>query len=357
MKTVPKPSDHPTASRVIYTSASLIVFIMFTLTMLLTACSSTSIEELKPDISTNDDDLVITLSTPDTYTFPSSRADETGIHTGHQLRYVAILYKSLTSSTNEVGINGTENLVQRQEILDKNDKQIVFRSVAEGDYFIVAFADYIDANAVASEGRYPDKYYDTNGTDLIKLKELDDPTLYFNNDNLDFFLYHTKSFKKKKFTPEVFDVTLPRRVSKVEVISDGGNVKALNNIDITNSSILQEIHIISGTATATDAKNVRATGIKAADDTSNLLFYYYTFSVGGPDRALENIDFKLNANEGYEFTPSSFQIPKETISPEANIIYKVKGAFLNTSKAPSEIQEIKVTTNENWNDITKDLTN
>ena len=126
MKTVPKPLGKSTASQATYALVTLIVFIAAMLTVLLSACSSTSIEEPQSPNSTNSDDLVITLSTPETYTFPSSRADGTDIHAGHELRYTAILYKKSSNTTSGSVVIDEKNMVERKELLSKNGNSITF---------------------------------------------------------------------------------------------------------------------------------------------------------------------------------------------------------------------------------------
>lgn len=361
MKTVPKPSGKSTASRAIYASVSLIVFIAITLTILATACSSTTIEEPQPSTSTNSDDLVITLSTPYTYTFPASRADGTDIHAGHELRYTAILYKCLTTSTEPVGISGNENRIQRIEKLAKDDNKIVFKSIPPDDYFIVVFADYISENADPSEeGHYPDKYYDTTlSPNYITLLQQDDESTYFNNDNLDFFIDNTGKFTKEKNKPEEFKITLHRHVSKVQVKAIGGNIEALKEIVINSCHTLGQLDMISGNATAEDQKNISRKSVTLTPVNGTLLYSYYTFCTRSTI-ALNGTSFTLIPNEGYEFANGNtitIATDKVLVIPEANMIYTIQGAFLNTSALPSKVADIKVTTDNNWIDSSQDLSN
>ncbi len=364
MKTVPKPSDPPTASRATYTSVTFIVFIAALLTILLAACSSTTIDEQLPLTAADEEDIMITLSTPNAYTFPSSRAGETDIHAGHVLRYTAILYKSLKGITGGVGINtakGEENLVKRIELLDKDnvDKQIVFKGIEPGDYFIVVFADYIDENAEVSNetGHYTDKYYDTMTPAYITLKAQDDPKAYFNNDNLDFFIDHTDKFTKEKNQPKTFDITLHRHVSKVQVKATGGNIEALKEIVITGCYTLPQLEMISGSATAVEQKNISGNSLTLTPVNDALLYSYYTFCTGSKDNALKGTSFTLTPNDGYEFANNEgFSITAaHKIVPLANTIYTIQGAFLNTSTVPSNVADIKVTTNTNWETSSQDV--
>ncbi|MDE5881297.1 MAG: hypothetical protein K2H60_06160 [Muribaculaceae bacterium] len=361
MKPVPKPSGKSTAARATYASVTLIVFIAITLTILATACSSTSIEEPQPPNSANSDDLVITLSTPETYTFPSSRADGTDIHAGHELRYTAILYKSLGGSS-PIGINGTANRVQRIEKLDKNGNQIVFKSIDPGSYFIVVFADYIDENAELSSGHYADKYYDTTSSpNYITLLAQNEEKLYFNNDNLDFFIDHTNVFKKEKNIPKEFKITLHRHVSMVKVTATGGSMEALKEIVMDKCFTLPQLDIISGTATAEGTKNM-IKGIVRLDilpkQNPILLCYYYTFSTGSNKKALGETSFTLIPNEGYTFfDEGKFTIPSGKIVPEANTKYQVQGDFLSPSQVPSTTVNIKVTADNEWHDESQNVSN
>ena len=119
-----------------------------------------------------------------------------------------------------------------------DDNKIVFRSIEPGDYFIVVFADYISENVDPSEeGHYPYKYYDTTlSPNYITLLSQDDESIYFNNDNLDFFIDNTGKFTKEKNKPQEFNITLHRHVSKVQVEAIGGSIEALKEIVINSST-------------------------------------------------------------------------------------------------------------------------
>lgn len=357
MKTVPKPSGKSTASRATYASVTLIVFIAITLTILATACSSTSIEEPQSPNSADGDDLMITLSTPTTYTFPSSRADETGIHAGHELRYTAILYKSNKNGSSYQTTISEGNFVERKEILAKDGNKIVFKGKTGESYFIVAIADYIEANSQPINGHYPDKYYDTQSSKThIKLISQTDKKLYFNNDNLDLFLSLTDGFTKEAGAKEC-PLTIKRRVSKIQVIATGGSIEALENIEVNKCSMLEEINVSSRTATSVNHEFNGPVTINVADRSSKLLFFYYTFNVNPTAGiALKETTFTLNPNEGYEFNNGGiFTIPNGKIIPRANTKYNVQSDFLNTSKKPSKVVEIKVTTDENWTEESQTL--
>ena len=357
MKTVPKPLGKSTASQATYALVTLIVFIAAMLTILLSACSSTSIEEPQSPVSADGDNLVITLSTPETYTFPTSRTDVTDIHAGHELRYTAILYKKSSNTTSGSVVIDEKNMVERKELLSKNGNSITFTGYKEGNFFIVVFADYIDANSEPTNGHYPDKYYDTTTSPYyIKLKSLSDKTQYFNNDNLDFFLSITDSFEKKPNVPYTKPLILKRRVSKVQIIATGGSIDALKDININTCSILQEFAISSETATNVDYKITNPGSIEIANRDSKILFYYYTLSFQNPSgKGLGVTTFKLNHNDGYVFNNETIEISAGKISPKVNTIYNVQGDFLSTSQVPSKVVDIKVTTDENWIESSQDL--
>ncbi|MDE6794843.1 MAG: hypothetical protein K2J63_06005, partial [Muribaculaceae bacterium] len=326
---------------------------------------STSIEEPQSPVSADGDNLVITLSTPETYTFPTSRADVTDIHAGHELRYTAILYKSL-GGTSPIGIDGKStadgegNRVQRKELLAKNGNQIVFKSVEKGDYFILVFADYIDENAELSGGHYADKYYDTTSSPnyiTIKRQEVEKEVLYFNNHNFDFFLNHTIKFTKEENKPQVFNITLTRHVSQVQVIaSSSGSIDALNKIKIKNWFVRDKLDLI--TETSSESKDIpqKNVEIDIANRASNLLFFFYTFNVGENGSMLDVTRFELMPNEGYQFSKKEHTL-QNLIRPLPNIIYKVQGNFLSTSEVPSKVVDIKVTTDDKWHDEPQDVTN
>lgn len=355
------PSDNTTAPAYRYTSAAYIVVTALLLTLLLASCSSTSIDGPATPAPAEENDLVVTIAPGDNYSFPGTRADND--HAGHQLRYTAWLYQSVdNSSTNIVPDSEgkpAKNLVRRVEQLASDGNKVIFRNVKDaGFYFIMVFADYIDAGATLdTDGYYPDKYYDTHSKcDVLSLKA--SGAQIFNNHNLDCFLYvPTYTFKKETSKPYDMDCQLKRMVSRIQVIANAeGRRAALKDIEVTQYSVMDELSYSAKYATKIVTKKEQVT-IQPAESSSdqNQIFFYYTLNAA-TGKALAATNFKLNPNPGYEFAQGGeYAIPDGKIVPDPNIIYKVTGNFLTTTLEPATAVDLKVTVNSNWGEASQQI--
>lgn len=354
-----KPTDQSPVSTITLSYTLFIVIITLMLTLLACACTSTSVDDPSETPASSEGDITLTLSGSDSYALPLSRA--TGSHDAHQLRYVASLYSTATGSIGiEAASQGGEakNLVERIEQTAASGNTITFRGVPPGYYFVVVFADYIDADAPQNaDGSYPDKYYDTHtNPDFIALKAADSDL--FNNHNLDCFLYYPEdSFEKKAGQPLALSFNMKRCVSRVEIVASNAGSSALRSITVKSYSVASQLVVTSGVGrTVISAKNKDISLPAApAGEGAGILFFYYTFntSYGMP---LKATDFTLNPNEAYEFAnDGSYSVPADRITPEANIIYKVTGNFLSTTATPSKAVDINVTTHTDWSDSSLDI--
>ncbi len=347
MNPKPNPSEPTTESPVRYTSAAFIVIITLIVTILMTACSTTSLEESNV-ASADANDLVVSISPGDSYTFPGTRADDAELHTGHTLRYIATLYKSTDNTSKTIS---KANTVQRIEQLATEGNQVIFKGVVPGYYFIIIFADYIDASATRnSEGNFDDKYYDTHtNPEWVTLKN----NIEFNNHNLDCFLEYSRPvFEKEANIGLEFNYTLKRVVSQIQVVSNGnGSMSALNKIHIEKATAFKHLWYVDGTGfkqgDIQEDRNINIDRVKSASD-PNLLFFFYTFNQ--PSDALADIQFTLQPNEGYKFSnDGKYTITGDNdITPEANYIYKITGSFLSTTESPAKTVDLKVSVNKDW---------
>lgn len=371
-----KPSEYPAATRFFQESGSMSVFhkpeassvscavrsanifIPLILIFFFAACSSTIVDSSSPtDPTANGDDLVITLSAPNTYAYPGTRADADP-HAGHQLRYVAKLYKADNTYGTNIASDDA-NCIKRVEQLAKDGNTIIFTGVSPTRYFVVIFADYIDATAVIDPqtGHYPDKYYKTtnklegkNNEDAGVITYLAKNEDFFNNHNLDCFKFKTVRFEKEDGKKKEFDVILERCVSQVQVVNTANNYEALKDITITQYGNTDEYAIANGLANYKDPVSSNFI-IDIADPDQNILFFFYTFNMNGKtdNGAMKPIKFTLNPKDDYVFATSSWETPEYTIGLAANTIYKVQGAFLSLSGWPSNIANLMVLTDKNWN--------
>lgn len=347
-------SDSPTTRRTQYPSIILLIFIFLMVTILIAACSSTDVEQPSPEPAASDD-LVITISTPDTYTFPTSRADAAD-HAGHVLRFTAKLYDLSATGNTTADVPGDDKGLLRtvEQLATNGSNKIVFSGVDPDEYFITLFADYIEEGATPdANGHYPDKYYAVSSADKGRINLIAKANEAINNHNLDCFRFTSGIFTKEANTQKLFTATLKRCVSRVEVIANGeGNIAALKDITI-NTCGVRDSYAITAANSGVD-KDLKPTGsFSAVDATSRLLFFFYTFNTGN---GLNATTFTLNPEPGYKFAnEGKCTIGSGTIVPEANIIYKVRGNFLNTTEAPSNAVDIKVTADKNWNESSQEV--
>lgn len=355
-----KPTDHTSVSSLSYFSTLFLAIIALMLTLLVFACTSTVTDEPDETGDYSNEDIRITISGSDAYSFPSPRAP--GLHDGHKLRFIASLYSTASGQPGIEAITSSGkpgNLVDRIEQSASDGNTVTFRGVDPGYYFVVVFADYIPVEATQNaDGSYADKYYDTRTYhDHVALLASDADL--FNNHNLDCFIYSPyDSFEKKAGKPLQLTFNMKRCVSRVDVVANSGSAAALKNISITRYSVLDNLKYLSANSSTIveEASKQITLSPLSAGDSDNLLFFFYTFnaSYGYP---LKATDFTLNPNEGYTFSNNGvYSIPSGRITPEANFIYKVTGNFLSTTATPSKTVDINVTTLSDWSELPQDIT-
>lgn len=344
MNNCPRTSAQQPVTRLTSHSGGISVLLSVILTFMLTACSSTEIEEQNQSDPGSRNSLVINLSTPETYTFPTTRDGETDPHAGHQLRYIAKLYRS-DGNTNNVIAYDDSNCIQCIEKLAKDGDRVVFTDVNPTDgfsYFVTIFADYIDADAKKDDsGHYPDKYYVTKIESGTLIKNYDAGRIYykvtdekfFNNHNLDCFRVFTENFKKNSNEGVTKNLTLTRCVSQVRVVSttENGDINNLDNITINDFRPIDLLDLKSGIAGTHLSARPTVTISPTTDNTDGALFFCYSFSLSNGTDILEPMSFSLNAKTGVTFSKVNWTTPSSGVNLRANTIYKIQGNFLQTT--------------------------
>lgn len=315
-------------------------------------CTSTDVVD-PSDNTEKGTTITLNVASPDAYVFSPTRAES---HAGHQLRYVAKLFK----------INESDNaiFVERKEILSKNSTSMIIFQQDKGEYIVRIFADYVDSEAPANDnGEYPDKYYDTSSKDgtikMLAIQNENGSIVYksksnINNDNYDCFAIEHE-FTKGALIYE-HSLTLKRAVSKVRIISNGGNITGVDSIKITNFSYLNKYDFAVGLSDdhidITQA-NIKKYPIKftPTDLSKNELFYFYTFGyrTTGPNV----ISFDIIGKDSYEYAP--VKIDGGVLKPVPNYILNVKGNFLTPTTSPSNIINLTVSTDDNWDTPDKEF--
>lgn len=332
------------------------------------SCSST---EVIDEPAENSDIISFSVSAPDAYSFPATKASD-----GLQLRYIGKLYKQGVSQNDYT-------YMAREELLAKDGSVLTFHA-EPGTYVVRVFADYIGADISSKETKnsakggfaydtYGDKFYiteDSKQSDIIEMKAIqagDDssnPQYYegfcnINNDDYDCFAGSTKVFNK---TAMKYDesLTLKRAVSKIRVVaSNTANWAQADNINITKFSYYNKMDIKS--LESSSQNTISTSNLKKdvftftpsgkSNEKAGELFYFYTFAFPGFE-GLKEISFNITSNdENYEF--ASVTIASQTLQPKANYIYNVKGNFLSPTKYPEDLINITVDKNSDWTDSDK----
>lgn len=316
--------------------------------LLATGCTSTDVVS-PSDPEKKSDVITLSVSAPEAYAFPSTRA----AHEGHQLRYVAKLYKGKTTGSINV-----DNFVARKEMLASAGSLIQFEAPEKGDYTVAIFADYIPSDAEKNDnGSYGNKYYKIDGNnDYIDILEHGDNTLppySVNNDNYDCFVKVLRITKGDDAYEE--NVVLRRAVAKVIVqANDGGRPDGVTKITLTKLSFMTQYSLDNGIAGA----NANKTNISVDltfDNSGTELFYFYTFpakkgSYYIQGQGLNEITFMIGAKDD-SYVYNGCSISPSLFYPEANYIYRVKGDFLKPTNAPalpSDMINLTVSVSENW---------
>lgn len=335
----------------------LILFRILVPAFLAAGCTSTDV--IEPSSPSGKSDLItLTVSAPEAV-LSSTRADET--HAGHQLRYVAELYKA----NGNYPIN-KDNFIARKELLASEGSLIQFQAPETGKYVATLFADYIPESTTKDDnGHYPDKYYRTMPSQVSEYGKIgilgngnsELPPYSINNDNYDCFS-KTLNITKEAATYEA-TISLTRAVAKIIVQDKGENSRpeGVSVIKLGKLSFMSEYSFEPKTNYSATNKNVENSGYTLDYNGSDAeLFYFYTlpaadsngFYING--KGLAEINFQLVAKDNYAYDKCSIQ--GALFYPKANHIYRVKGNFLKPTNAPplpGDMINLTVSIDNGWN--------
>lgn len=309
-----------------------------TILILLGGCSSTEIIDSPQEPAKKGKTITLSLSAPEN---ASTRADA-----DHQLRYVAKLVEGKLEDVN------FKLLERKESLVSKGEKTTITFSVAEGDYTIMLFADYLPSNGITTneDGGYDDYYYKTrNNTDP---KNITVQKYEVNNENLDCFgdviVVNKTADKVEKI------ITLKRLVSKVRFIS----TTPLPNGQSLTSISYSEIPYYT-TVTFTDNADIKITQesdkssgiietktLTANQDGEYELFCYYTLA--NPDsnaKWMKAYSFTLNI-ENNELKP--IPIGQGKVPVIRNTVTTVKGEFLSPKEQTKGDIILNLSTPDEW---------
>ena len=265
-------------------------------------------------------------------------------HSGHKLRFIAILYEGSYNNTSMLYFT-------RKELIDGETGDNNLQNFLEFDadpnkkYTIHLFADYIPEDATLKDGQmgmvsfktYGDYYYQTTVKDnLTMLSTPQSPNSYtpdsrfFNNDNYDCFAF-METFEKKT-NNYLIDAKLKRIVSKIRFVDNSANsgsyrvgVKRLGyyrQIDFVNSIAVRPYSFDSDK----DFEEVTVSNNKAINSSDKELLFFYSFATKSGTSLEETVYLSFTT------TPSSGgskTFVTKDLSIKRNHITTVTGQFLD----------------------------
>ena len=209
----------------------------------------------------------------------------------------------------------------RQEVIAENaNDNIAFTFIPPADTYTCSFwADYIKEDASATDGRYPDLYYNTESLPTVSYKVTGNEL--FNNEACDAFTGH---FNQTAITNG--SVTLSRPLAKVNFVV---KEEISGNVSVTSGYIVNNgMDIFTGAVNKTTA-TLSCSDVAIEDANEKILFYNYLFADGANTKLPASISFKLGETDGTIFT-------KELVL-NANTLYNLEfstqsGAMVTSPK-------------------------
>lgn len=178
---------------------------------------------------------------------------------GHQLRCIMVVDYNTAADVRMEQVAG-ETMV--------NDKFRFTFTPAEKEYTCLFWADYVDEGAVASDGKYTDKYYNTADLNNVTYKVADNTV--FNNPACDAFFGHslasspnamlTRPFVKLSFKDKIHET-----------------VQAASSLSVTYT-VPSGFSVKDNTVSASSNQEIKLTAVAPADKANDIWFYNYVFA-------------------------------------------------------------------------------
>lgn len=208
---------------------------------------------------------------------------------GHQLRCILEVWSQET----------TPNLIYRSEKLAANatgDKISFEFSLEAGNYDCLMWADFIATDAVLTDERYADKYYNTSDLKKVTIK---DASLLYNSDACDAFFASQVLEKNDTQEMQTFDATLKRPFAKL-IVSEKkkANFDLCKTVSVSHK-VAESFNVAEGEASTTTVTSVLTDVAPiGAGDADLRLFSCYAFA--DADGALKEIALTFKDGEGNE---------------------------------------------------------
>ena len=166
----------------------------------------------------------------------------------------------------------TEDDVRMEQVAGETMVNEKFRftfTPAEEEYTCLFWADYVDEGAVASDGKYADKYYNTENLTNVTYKVLDN-TL-FNNPACDAFFGKSLAGSTNAVLKRPF-VKLSFKDQKPETVQD-----ASSPLSVTYT-VPSGFSVKDNTVSESSNQDIKLTAAAPADKDNGIWFYNYVFA-------------------------------------------------------------------------------
>lgn len=220
-----------------------------------------------------DGSVTVSVTLPDDAFGNDSRALPQA-YAGHKLRCILIVQE-----------NGTVTDRQEKLVDEAQDGSFFFTINPEGEDFKCSFwADYVAEDASATDGKYPDLYYNTESLPAVSYKATGNEL--FNNDACDAFSLSLLNGATAG--------TMTRPLAKVSFADERPEtVASAGNVSVSNYNVYNGFDIVNGTVSDTPV-SISYSG-PAADVDNGVWFYNYLF-VGNKNSLPGNLTMKVGEN-------------------------------------------------------------
>lgn len=250
----------------------LLLYSALVLSMAFSSCSRD--DNADPQTPKGNGTVTVMVTLPDGVLADAGSRAIPPAYPGHKLRCILIVQE-----------NGT--VTDRQEKLadEAQDGSFFFTINPEGEDFKCSFwADYIIEDASATDGRYPDLYYNTESLPTVSYKVTGNEL--FNNDACDAFSLSLLNGATAG--------TMTRPLAKLGFKDERGEtVASAGNVSVSNYNIYNGFDIVNGTVSDTPV-TVSYSG-PVADTTEGVWFYSYLF-VGDKNALPGNFTMSVGEN-------------------------------------------------------------
>lgn len=196
---------------------------------------------------------------------------------GHQLRCIMVVDYNTTEDVRMEQVAG-ETMV--------NEKFRFTFTPAEEDYTCLFWADYVDEGAVASDGKYTDKYYNTADLTNVTYKVSDNTV--FNNPACDAFFGYSLAGSPNAVLKRPF-VKLSFKDQKHETVQDASSLSVTYTVPSGFS-------VKDNTVSENSNQEIKLTVAAPADKDNDIWFYNYVFAPANVNK-LDDIRMTVGEEE------------------------------------------------------------